>query len=202
MNDSAPPQGVTAQESATDADLWRLALTDDPQAFGVIFDRHFLAIHRFCARRTGSADRADDLVSIVFLEAWRCRHRVVLEQGTVLPWLYAVARHTVAHRARSEFRHRKVMSVLPHAVVPDHAEAVAGRIDDERRLSAVERAFAQLKPDDQDVIALCVWQGLEYAEAAVALEIPIGTVRSRLSRARARLAALVDPVSRISKDSS
>lgn len=68
MKDSAPPQGTTAQDSATDADLWRLALTDDPGAFGVILDRHFLAIHRFCARRTGSADRADDLVSIVFLE--------------------------------------------------------------------------------------------------------------------------------------
>lgn len=94
------------------------------------------------------------------------------------------------------------MSALPQAVVPDLAEAVAGRIDDERRLSAVEGAFAQLKPDDQDVIALCVWQGLEYAEAAIALEIPIRTVRSRLSRARARLAALVDTASRTSKDPS
>lgn len=68
MRSSAPPRGVTAQESATDADLWRLALSEDPQAFGVIFDRHFVAIHRFCARRTGSAGHADDLVSIVFLE--------------------------------------------------------------------------------------------------------------------------------------
>ncbi|MGC1207361.1 MAG: RNA polymerase sigma factor, partial [Ornithinimicrobium sp.] len=133
------------------------------------------------------------LVSIVFLEAWRCRHRVTLEQDSALPWLYAVARHTLSHQKRSQFRHRKALARIPIDIVDDPAEELAKRVDDQRTLSAVETAFGQLKPDDQDIIALCVWQGLEYAEAAVALEIPVGTVRSRLSRARARLAALVDP---------
>lgn len=202
MTDTSPPGRAPALGSATDADLWTRALTEDPEAFGAIFDRHLRSIHRFCARRTGSADTADDLVSIVFLEAWRCRHRVQLQHESALPWLYAVARHTVAHRVRSEFRHRKALSRIPIESVPDPAEEVAGRIDGQRRLSDVEQAFRRLKPDDQDVIALCVWDGLEYAEAAIALEIPIGTVRSRLSRARARLASLVDPAAPTSKDPS
>lgn len=203
MTDSSPPPGgATALESATDADLWNKALTEDHEAFGVIFDRHLHAVQRFCARRCGSSDVADDLVSIVFLEAWRSRHRVVLEHESALPWLYAVARHTMANRTRTQFRHRKALARIPLADVPDPAEQVAGRVDAQRLLSDVEKAFQHLKADDQDVIALCVWQGLEYAEAAIALEIPIGTVRSRLSRARSRLAALVDPTSPSSKDLS
>lgn len=70
MTDPSPPAGVEiVVETATDAELWHVALTQDPEAFGIIFDRHLPVIHRFCTRRTGSADDADDLVSIVFLEA-------------------------------------------------------------------------------------------------------------------------------------
>ncbi len=68
--------------------------------------------------------------------------------------------------------------------MPDHADRVVATLDDQQRLSAIERAFTQLNDHEQDVIALCVWQGLEYADAALTLGVPVGTVRSRLSRAR------------------
>jgi len=87
--------------------------------------------------------------------------------------------------------HRAALSRLPaHTATPDHADDVAARIDGDRRLSRVKAAFDRLTPADQDVLALCVWQGLDYATAAIALGVPIGTVRSRLSRARGRLQAL------------
>ncbi|MGB3185874.1 MAG: RNA polymerase sigma factor [Ornithinimicrobium sp.] len=179
--------------TASDAELWQIAAREDPEAFGVIFDRHADAVHRYCARRSGSADAADDIVSVVFLEAWRRRADVVLQQDTALPWLLGVARHTLSHLTRTKLRHRRALERLPRLSVPDHADEVVARLDDRNRLSDVERAFARLQGSDQDVIVLCVWQGLAYAEAAVALGVPIGTVRSRLSRARARLSVLAEP---------
>jgi RNA polymerase sigma-70 factor (ECF subfamily) len=78
----------------------------------------------------------------------------------------------------------------PAPVIPDFADDLAGRIDDAARLRAVRSAIAGLGRGEQEVLALCVWSGLDYAAAARALGVPVGTVRSRLSRARARLAKL------------
>ena len=82
------------------------------------------------------------------------------------------------------------MSRLPRPPdVPDFADAVAGRLDDEARLVAAREAVARLRRGEREVVALCVWDGLGYAEAAQALGVPVGTVRSRLSRARRKLRA-------------
>jgi RNA polymerase sigma factor (sigma-70 family) len=181
-----------------DDELWRRARDGEADCFGVLFDRHGEAVRAFCARRTGSVDVADDLVSIVFLEAWRRRGEVELVDGNALPWLYGIARRTMQHRWRTALRHRRAVDRLtPAAATPDHADEVAGRLDDERHLARLRRAFQRLRPADRDVLVLCVWQRLSYAEAAVALGVPVGTVRSRLSRARSRLdaesAAMAEP---------
>lgn len=76
--------------------------------------------------------------------------------------------------------------------VPDFAEETAGRLDDARTLGAVREVYGRLRRAEREVLALCVWSGLDYAEAAQALGVPVGTVRSRLSRARARLRRLVE----------
>ncbi|MGK5685489.1 RNA polymerase sigma factor [Actinoplanes sp. URMC 104] len=178
---------------AGDGELWRRAREGEPEAFGVLFDRHGEAVRAFCARRSGSLDAADDLVSIVFLEAWRRRGDVELVDGNALPWLYGIARRTVQHRWRTALRHRRALDRLGAApAAPDHADEVAARLDDERELARLREAFERLRPPDRDVLVLCVWQGLTYAEAAVALGVPVGTVRSRLSRARARLEATAE----------
>lgn len=175
---------------ADDGELWRRARQGEAECFGVLFDRHGESVRAFCARRTGSLDAADDLVSIVFLEAWRRRDQVELVDGKALPWLYGIARLTIQHRLRTALRHRRALNRLPPApVTPDHADEVAGRLDDERHLARLRAAFDRLGSADRDVLVLCVWQGLTYAEAAVALGVPVGTVRSRLSRARSRLEA-------------
>ncbi|MFI7215894.1 RNA polymerase sigma factor [Micromonospora maritima] len=175
---------------ADDGELWQRARQGEAECFGVLFDRHGGAVRAFCARRTGSIDAADDLVSIVFLEAWRRRGEVELVDGNALPWLYGIARRTIQHRWRTAVRHRRALERLaPAPAMPDHAEEVAGRLDDERHLARLRAALERLRPPDRDVLLLCVWQGLTYAEAAVALGVPVGTVRSRLSRARSRLDA-------------
>ena len=71
--------------------------------------------------------------------------------------------------------------------MPDFADEIAERIDDTARLAALRAAFGRLRPAEQEVIALCVWAELDYAAAAEALDVPIGTVRSRLHRARGKL---------------
>jgi RNA polymerase sigma factor (sigma-70 family) len=177
-------------ETADDGELWQRARAGEPECFGVLFDRHGEAVRAFCARRTGSLDAADDLVSIVFLEAWRRRDDVELVDGNALPWLYGIARFTIQHRWRTALRHRRALSRLASAAsAPDHADEVVARLDDERHLARLRAAFQRLGTADRDVLTLCVWQGLSYAEAAVALNVPVGTVRSRLSRARSRLEA-------------
>lgn len=172
----------------SDGELWRRAVAGDPDSFGMIFDRHGDAVHSYCARRTGSLDAADDMVSIVFLEAWRRRSDVELVDSGALPWLYGIAGRTLQRRWRTTRRHRAALDRLPHVdYAPDHADDVAARLDDQRHLDQLQAAFARLRPAEQEVLTLCVWQGLDYASAAIALGVPIGTVRSRLSRARTRL---------------
>ena len=84
--------------------------------------------------------------------------------------------------------------------VEDPADDVARRLDDTKRLADVKGAFGRLRERDREVLLICVWGGLDYEAAAVALGVPVGTVRSRLSRARARLAELAGagpPVTRL-----
>jgi RNA polymerase sigma factor (sigma-70 family) len=176
----------------TDAELWRLAASGEPAAFGVLFERHGRAVYNFCFRRTANWAAAEDLTSIVFLEAWRRRSEVRLNDGRALPWLLGVATNVLRNRRRSERRHRAALARLPLERGPDFADDVDGRLDDERRMRETLSAVAKLPGREQEVIALCAWGGLSYEDAALALRLPVGTVRSRLSRARARLRELGD----------
>lgn len=179
---------MSESEQVSDSELWRRAVAGDGECFGVLFDRHGHQIRSYCARRTHSLDTADELVSIVFLEAWRRRAEVELVQESALPWLYGVANHTIQHSIRTARRHRRALARLPvGSDEPDHSDAVAARVDDEHQLAQLRKALHGLSARDRDVLLLCVWQQLDYDAAAVALGVPVGTVRSRLSRARARL---------------
>ena len=184
-----------------DRELWRRAVGGEPEAFGVLFDRHAERLRAYCARRTGSLDTADDLVSVVFLEAWRRRADVQLLGDSALPWLYGIANHTVHRRFRTTLRHQRALSRLgPAPDEPDHADEVAGRVDDRRHLAQLHAALRRLRRADQEVLVLCLWQGLDYESAALALGVPLGTVRSRLSRARTRLRAELGSTHRAATD--
>jgi RNA polymerase sigma factor (sigma-70 family) len=176
----------------TDAELWRLAASGEAAAFGVLFERHGRAVYNFCFRRTANWAAAEDLTSIVFLEAWRRRSEVRLKDGRALPWLLGVAINVLRNRRRSERRHRAALARLPLERGPDFADDVDARLDDERRMRTTLRAVAKLPRREQEVVALCAWGGLSYEDVALALRLPVGTVRSRLSRARARLRELGD----------
>jgi RNA polymerase sigma-70 factor (ECF subfamily) len=172
----------------SDEELWELAASRDGAAFGELFERHVDSVYNHCFRRTGSWSTAEDLTQVVFLETWR-RHRQVEFHGeSLLPWLLGVANNAIRNSDRSTRRYRRLLAKLPRpTAIPDQSEEAIGRIDDERTMRDLLQAFNQLSTQDQEIVSLCDWTGLGYEETATVLSVPIGTVRSRLSRARARL---------------
>jgi RNA polymerase sigma-70 factor (ECF subfamily) len=175
-----------------DSVLWARAGTGDAGAFELLFERHAKAIYNYCFRRIGDWSAAEDLLSIVFLEAWRRRQKQ-LPPGKVLPWLYGIATNVVRNRRRSERRYRAALARVPGpAPEPEGVDDIVERIADERRIGQALELLAALPRRQQDVFVLCAWTGLSYEDAAFALGIPAGTVRSRLSRARRTLEEL-DP---------
>lgn len=173
----------------SDVDLWARTQSGDPQAFSELFRRHSTAVYNHAFRRTGSWERAEDAVSVVFLETWRLRSKVILDEGgTILPWLLGVANNVIRRQYRTRLRHARLLARLPPAdAVPDHAIEVDQRLVDQQRMREVLQDMASLTVPEQEVVTLCLWAELTYEQAAVAMGIPVGTVRSRLSRARTKL---------------
>jgi RNA polymerase sigma factor (sigma-70 family) len=170
--------------------LWWSARNGDAEAFATLFERHAKAIYNYCFRRVGDWSAAEDLLSVVFLEAWRRRDKE-LPPGKVLPWLYGIATNVVRNRRRSERRYRMALARVP-ATPPedDFGAAVDVRLDDERRMRDALALLKTLPRGQQDVFVLCAWGDLSYEDAAFALGVPVGTIRSRLARARRSLAEL------------
>ncbi|MFE4395059.1 RNA polymerase sigma factor [Kitasatospora xanthocidica] len=165
----------------------------DQWAFGELFDETADDLYRYAVRVVGDRAVAEDVVQLTFLEAWRLRGRLREDDGPVRPWLFGIAAQVLRNTTRAARRHRAALARLPdRGVLPDFAEELAGRLDDDARLAAVRRALGGLRKAEREVFGLCVLAGLDYVSAAEALGVPIGTVRSRLSRARTKLRALVD----------
>ncbi|MFI1482951.1 RNA polymerase sigma factor [Streptomyces sp. NPDC020747] len=160
-------------------------------AFDEIFDAHAGVVYAHALRVTGNWAVAEDVVSLTFLEAWRLREKLRAEVLSVRAWLLGITNNVLRNTTRAARRHRAAMSrVPPGPAVPDLAEEVVGRLADTEQLQAAARALGRLRRADREVFTLCVWSDLSYAEAAEVLGIPVGTVRSRLSRARTRLREL------------
>jgi RNA polymerase sigma-70 factor (ECF subfamily) len=187
---------ITSVVGETDRQLWQRAVGGDADAFGVLFERHARSVYNFAFRQTANWAAAEDAVSEVFLVAWRRRAEVVFvsESDSVLPWLLGVATNLLRNARRGNRRAGAAVARLDAAAAqPDFSDEVIGRVGDERAMAEVLRVCELLAEHEREVLALCAWSGLDYAEAAVALGVPVGTVRSRLSRARSHLRELVAP---------
>lgn len=172
-------------DALTESDDWTLALAGQGEAFGRIFDRHVDRVRRHSVRLVAQHSDAEDVVAITFLEAWRSRSRVRVVEGSVLPWLLVTATNVARNLERSSRRYRDLLARLPAA---HHHSSVDAGTDSE-----VVDALGGLSATDQQVIALCVLEDYSEREAAAALGVPVGTVKSRLSRAKSRLRSRVTP---------
>jgi RNA polymerase sigma factor (sigma-70 family) len=179
---------VDRTEHGVELSLRSRVRAGDHDAFGVLFEEYARAVYNHAFRLTGNWSTAEEVVSLTFLEAWRLRTTIRPEGDSLLPWLLGIALNIARNISRAARRHQAAMSRLPAAPdVPDFADELASRIDDAARLEVVRTALLGLRRCEREVLALCVWSGLNYAEAAEALGVPVGTVRSRLSRARRKL---------------
>ncbi|HEX7302302.1 RNA polymerase sigma factor [Lentzea sp.] len=175
-------------EDPDDRGLWSQAAGGSAHAFGLLFDRHAKAVYNHCFRLTASWAEAEDHLQGTFLTAWRKRADVRLERESALPWLLAVATNVVRNEQRSFTRRlRNLRRVGAEPPVPDHADRVAERLDDQRRMKALLGAVAGLPRNEREALALCVWSGVSYADAAAVLGITEGSVRARVSKAKSRL---------------
>ncbi|MGW2590115.1 RNA polymerase sigma factor [Streptomyces sp. NPDC001515] len=165
----------------------------DPEAFRELFRDYAQLVYRHAVRSSGDWAMAEDVVSLTFLEAWRLREKLRDEGETPRPWLMGIAVNVLRNTGRAARRHDRALAGIPRGdVLPDFADELVGRMADAEELAAAKKALGALRRSEREVFTLCVWSGLGYAEAAEALGVPVGTVRSRLSRARKRLRALTD----------
>jgi RNA polymerase sigma factor (sigma-70 family) len=177
----------------SDAALWQAAAAGEHGAFGELYDRHATAVYNYLLRRATDWSVAEDLTAAVFLQAWRRREDVVFAGDSALPWLLGVARQLRRNATRSRLRYQAALGRAGRELVPagtagDPAELVTGRLDTERQLQHLRTAIAGLPRQQREAIELCVYAGLDQQAAAVALGVSVGTIKSRLYRARQRLA--------------
>lgn len=173
--------------SPTDAALIGGSLAD-PELFAPIFDRHFAAVHRFLQRRTG-VDGADSLAGETFRLAFERRATYQLDRPSCLPWLYGIAANLLRQQRRGQARQGAALRRLGARVglAPLPHDGLADRVAAEQLRPVLDAALGAMRPEEREVVLLVAWEDLTYEEVAAALGIPVGTVRSRLHRARRRL---------------
>jgi RNA polymerase sigma factor (sigma-70 family) len=159
----------------------------EPEQFTVLFRRHAPHIQRFVVRRLGQ-DAADDIVAETFLLAFRQRNAYDQARTNARPWLYGIATNLIGRHRRAEIR---LYRALARTGADPVMESFTDRVDDRVSASTASRrlavALARLSAELRDTLLLVAWADLSYDEVAAALGVPVGTVRSRLSRARSKL---------------
>ncbi|MEU7900743.1 RNA polymerase sigma factor [Nonomuraea sp. NPDC049152] len=160
----------------------------EPERFAELFDRHAAVLHRYVVRRLGP-DHAEDVVAETFTRAFEKRHRYAFDRSDALPWLYGITTNIIGTHRRAEVRGYRALARTgedPVAVAFD--ERVVARLSASATRERLAAALAKLGRGERDVLLLIAWGDLSYGETAQALGVPLGTVRSRLSRARRKIA--------------
>lgn len=157
-----------------------------PELFGVVFERHHQAIAGFALRRVG-ADDAGEVVGDAFERAFRIRERFDPTSASCLPWLYGIASNIVGDRLRRARRRERIYLVLGEAPSGDDSDVADDRLVAEQLARTLNRLLGQLAKNDREALLLYALEGLTYSDISTILGIPVGTVGSRIHRARQRL---------------
>jgi RNA polymerase sigma-70 factor (ECF subfamily) len=164
---------------------------DDPRLFADVYDRHAGVVFRFLVRRVGR-DAADELLGETFRIAFERRDTYDVGRANARPWLYGIATNLVAKHRRKEARRLRATALLAADGTSEALDdRVVEHVDAGRLWPHVVHRITELPGGERDALLLYVWEELSYDEIAVALEVPVGTVRSRLNRARRRMRELM-----------
>ena len=170
----------------TDAEALKQSVLE-PAAFGVLYERHGLAVRRYVVRRVGTRE-GEDLAAEVFIRAFRARDKYRANYQSALPWLLGVANHVISDHRRVERRRLATVEQLLAS-----GSDLASTLDAGLTVEVV-RALRRLPSADRNTLLLMVWGELSRDEVAAALGVPVGTVNSRIARARKRLASDLAPL--------
>jgi RNA polymerase sigma-70 factor (ECF subfamily) len=166
-----------------------------PELFEFIFERHHAAVFRFIAGRNGHADAAD-VAAETFVRAFDRRDRFRSDRESALPWLFGIAANVARERRRSWIRRQRSAgkaAVFVAGVDSRFEMDAAERVDALARRDDLRRALSSLADEEYQCLMLLAIGGLTYSDIADALGIPIGTVRSRIHRARRKMRELLEP---------
>ena len=177
--------------SASDAEVIGRSL-DEPEAFGLIYDRHAATLLRFLGRRAG-AEVAEGLAGELFRIAFERRKTFDVSRASALPWLYGIGSNLLLKHRRAEARRLRASARVAAAGEAADRRASAAALDARLLFPRAADAIAALPDGEREALLLFAWEDLSYQGVAEALELPIGTVRSRLNRARAQLRELLEP---------
>ena len=170
----------------SDAELIQSSLVDG-SSFAVIFDRHFRAISRFLRGRVGR-QLAEDLASETFVVAFGRRSSYNLSREDARPWLYGIAVNLLREHRRTEERRLRAYARVP-ADFGSASDELGDHLD-----SSVSAALLELTHEERNLILLLTWADLTYEQLGDALDLPVGTIRSRVSRVRSKLREGLTPV--------
>jgi RNA polymerase sigma-70 factor (ECF subfamily) len=180
-------------ELADEHESWLAAVAGNGEAFASIFDRHSARVYRHAQRLTQRTADAEDVTAAAFFELWRRRRSVRVVDGSILPWLLVTTTNLARNTERGLRRYRSMLASLPRSTdSPAADEFVVQDIDDQHVTELVRRVLTDLKPADAALISLTAFEHYSPTEAAEALGISAGTARTRLHRARARVAAALE----------
>jgi RNA polymerase sigma-70 factor (ECF subfamily) len=175
-----------ADADVDDASVIQLS-RHEPEHFTVLFRRHAPHIQRYVVHRLGQ-DAADDIVAETFLLAFRQRDSYDQTRADARPWLYGIATNLIGRHRRAEIRmYRALARTGIDPVMESFTDTVDDRVSANTASRRLAAALARLPAELRDTLLLVAWGDLSYEEVATALGVPIGTVRSRVSRARNKL---------------
>jgi RNA polymerase sigma-70 factor (ECF subfamily) len=177
---------VSTQAPTDEQLLERIGLRDS-DAFELLYRRYSRAVLGIALRRLGDRGRAEDAVQETFTSIWRAAKTYRPERGAAAPWLFAVARNSIADRGRARRE--------PPAEAPDEPSLEAGPAEQAEQSWVawrVHRAIETLPANERELIELAYWSGLSQSEIADLVGIPLGTVKTRTRSALARLADVLE----------
>jgi RNA polymerase sigma factor (sigma-70 family) len=178
--------GLAADDAARDAEALPVSPTD-AAFFAALYDRHAAQLYRYASQRVGE-QTAEDLVADTFLAAFQGRARYDPGQVDARPWLFGILTRKLARHHRAEqARHRAFARSAPETVAESPDDRVAAQVTAAAVRARLSAALSRLSQGDRDVLLLVAWCDFSYEEVAAALGIPLGTVRSRLNRARRKV---------------
>jgi RNA polymerase sigma factor (sigma-70 family) len=170
-----------------DAGLWGRSLKGEGEAFRVLYARHRDRIFRHAYRLSGDRHDAEDIMATAFLELWRCRAKVRIVEGSVLPWLLVTTTNAARNSGRAALRYRRLLESLPRVDEADRTDRDFFRTAQDVLDQDLARALGTLNAEDVHLVSLVVFEEYTIAAAAAVLKLTPGAAKTRMHRARQRM---------------